>query len=222
MNRKGDIAMMRSLPTTPLFTSQFNRRTWSDTLRALTAVGRNLEPAIFAHFQPHAHATARLARRFAAYLFGDGKHRYWLDEIEFGAYMHDVGKYFIAPEILLKPGQLDDEERKIVSLHSVYGALVISRLPCVTETIHHITLHHHEHWAGTGYPDGQAGVTIPLEARLVSVADVYISLRARRSYKQMFSRAEALKGLADMAGRELDPALVEDFTRLNTSQPHRG
>lgn len=213
--------MMSSLPATPLFSSHFSRKVWSDTLRSLNQVGQNLDPAIFSHFQPHAHATARLARRFAAYLFGGGPHRHWLDEVEMGAYVHDVGKYFIAPEILLKPARLDEEERKLISLHSVYGALAISKLPCVTDVIHRITLYHHEHWAGTGYPEGLAGTRIPLEARLVSVVDVYLSLRARRSYKPTLGRAQALRSIARMAGRELDPALVEDFAKWNKSQMHR-
>jgi HD-GYP domain-containing protein (c-di-GMP phosphodiesterase class II) len=206
--------MSHSLPDTPLFTGQFSHQTWSDTLRALKVVGRNLEPSIFAHFQPHAHATARLARRFAAYLFGGGKHRNWLDEIEYGAYMHDVGKYFIAPEILLKPGLLDDEERAVISLHSVYGALAISKLPGVTNIIHGMALRHHEHWDGSGYPDGLAGPSAPLEARIVAVADVYISLRAKRSYKPSLGKEEAFATLQKMAGRELDPSLVEDFLRV--------
>jgi len=180
--------------------------------------GRNLEPKIFAHFQPHAHATARLTRRFANFLFGNGKYRNWLDEIEYGAYMHDVGKYFIAPEILLKPALLDDEERTIMSLHSVYGALAISKLPCVTNIIHGVALRHHEHWDGSGYPDGLSGTLVPLEARMVAVADVYISLRAKRSYKPMMTKEEAFATLKQMAGRELDPSLVEDFLRaFNTS-----
>ncbi|MBD0371544.1 MAG: HD domain-containing protein [Pyrinomonadaceae bacterium] len=198
---------------TPLSNSRFNRSTWLDTIRALTVVGHNLEPAIFAHFQPHAHATARLARHFAAYLFGDGKHRHWLDEIEVGAYMHDVGKYFITPEILLKPDLLDEEERKVMALHSVYGALAISKLPGVTDIIHSVALCHHEHWDGSGYPDGLSGPSIPLEARIVAVADVYISLRAKRPYKSTLSKDESFNTLQKMAGLELDPSLVEDFLR---------
>lgn len=207
--------MMHSLPKAPLSSSTFNRTTWTDVLRALSVVGRNLQPAIFAHFQPHAHATARLSRRFAGYLYrGGGGGRRWLDEIEVGAYVHDVGKYFIEPEILLKPALLDEEERKVMSLHSVYGALAISKLPGTTNIIHGVTLRHHEHWAGTGYPDGLSGNSIPLEARIVAVADVYISLRAKRSYKPILSKEEAFGTLQKMAGRELDPSLVEDFLRM--------
>lgn len=209
--------MSHSLPDSPPHAGQFNRRTWSDTLRALKIVGRNLEPAIFAHFQPHAHATARLTRRFASFLFGSGRYRNWLDELEYGAYMHDVGKYFIAPEILLKPALLDEEERTIMSLHSVYGALAISKLPCATSLIHGVALRHHEHWDGSGYPDGLSGTLLPLEARMVAVVDVYISLRAKRSYKPMMMKEEAFATLKRMAGRELDPYLVEDFLRAFAS-----
>jgi HD-GYP domain-containing protein (c-di-GMP phosphodiesterase class II) len=205
--------MSNSLPGISLSEGNFNRRIWSDIQHALKVVGREHEPLIFAHFQPHAHATARLARRFASYLCGDGKFRHWLDEIEFAAYMHDVGKYFIAPEILLKPGFLDEDERKVMSLHPVYGALAISRLPAVTTIIHSVALRHHECWNGMGYPDGLSGRSIPLEARIVAVSDVYMSLRARRSYKPTLGKAEAFSALKRMAGRELDPSLVEDFLR---------
>jgi HD-GYP domain-containing protein (c-di-GMP phosphodiesterase class II) len=213
MNSKGDVVMMYSLPHQSL-SGNFNQRMWQSALRAIAVVGREAEPAIFAHFQPHAHATARLARHFAAYVCGGGHRLHWLEEVEFGAHVHDIGKYFIAPDILLKPDQLDDEERKTVALHSVYGAVIISQLPAVTGTIRRIVLHHHEHWDGTGYPEGLSGLAISLEARIVSVIDVYTSLRARRSYKPSFTKGAALKELVKMAGSELDPNLVEDFIRL--------
>ncbi len=209
--------MMYSLPCSPLSKSSFHQ-TWSAILQSVTTIGRQTEPAIFAHFQPHAHATARLVRRFASYVMKANSYPHRLDELSFGAYMHDIGKYFIAPEILLKPGLLDDEERKIVSLHSVYGAVAISKLPAVTDIIHRIVLYHHEHWDGSGYPEGLGGDAIPLEARMVSVADVYISLRARRSYKPTLTKEAALHGLTEMAGRELDANLVEDFLRLSAGR----
>lgn len=204
--------MMSSWPATNRY-NNFNSRTWSAILRAVTVIGRETEPSIYKHFQPHAFATARLARRFASFVAGGGTHLHWLDEIECGAFLHDIGKYFIATDILLKPGRLDEEERKIVSLHSVYGGLIISRLPDMTNIIRRVVLHHHEHWDGSGYPEGLSGTSIPLEARLVSIVDVYISLRARRSYKQRIIKAEALGLLEKMAGQELDPFLVEDFLR---------
>jgi HD-GYP domain-containing protein (c-di-GMP phosphodiesterase class II) len=190
-----------------------------DLLKAIqhsvATVAHGASPAIFAHVQPHAHATARLARYFAAACgFDNGIRRPTLNEVEFGAQMHDIGKYFIAPSVLLKPGLLDEEERAIVSLHSIYGSNIISRLPGMTNTIRHAVLYHHEHWDGSGYPEGLSGTAIPLESRLVSVVDVYTSLRAMRSYKPTFSKSEACQALGAMAGRELDPCLVEDFIRM--------
>lgn len=182
--------------------------------RAITTVSQQAQPEIFAHVQPHAHATANLARHFAAYLHHGRGRRSTLNEIEFGAYMHDIGKYFIASSILLKPGALDEEERALISLHSVYGATIISKLPGVTEAIRRVVLHHHERWDGNGYPEGLAGTAIPLAARIVSIVDVYTSLRAKRSYKNTFTKRQAFSSLIEMAEHELDPYLVEDFLRL--------
>jgi HD-GYP domain-containing protein (c-di-GMP phosphodiesterase class II) len=191
--------------------------------RSVATVGHVASPAIFAHVQPHAHATAKLVRHFAAGCgFDNGIRKPTLNEIKFGARMHDIGKYFLAPSVLLKPGLLDDEERAIMSLHSIYGSTIISQLPGMTDAICHAVLYHHEHWDGSGYPEGLSGTAIPLEARIVSVVDVYTSLRAKRSYKPMLSKSEACKTLGAMAGRELDPHLVEDFVRMmRPSEPQR-
>ena len=191
-----------------------------EVTRVIAAVSRITQPAIFAHVQPHAHATANLARRFAVACGCDGRRNMpALEELEAGAHLHDVGKYFIAPSVLLKTGELDTEERAVVSLHPTFGAAALSKLPDVSETIRLTVLHHHEHWDGSGYPDGMVGTYIPLAARIVSVVDVYTSLRSRRSYKPTLSKPEAFDTLTRMAGRELDPNLVEDF--LHFACDHR-
>ncbi len=186
----------------------------SGLIRAITAVSQQAQPEIFAHVQPHAHATATLARHFAAYLHHNRSRRSTLKEIEIGAYLHDIGKYFIASSILLKPGALDEEERTMISLHSVYGATIISKLPGITEAIRCVVLHHHERWDGNGYPEGLAGTAIPLASRIVSIVDVYTSLRSKRSYKPTLTKRQAFSILIEMAEHELDPYLVEDFLRL--------
>ena len=177
-------------------------------------VSKQAQPEIFAHVQPHAHATAKLSRHFAASLQLGRSRGPTLKEIELGAYLHDIGKFFIASSILLKPGALDEEERATVSLHPVYGATFISGFPRVTEIIRATVLHHHERWDGNGYPEGLAGTSIPLAARIVSIVDVYTSLRARRSYKPTLTKRQAFGTLIEMAGHELDPCMVEDFIRL--------
>ena len=180
-------------------------------LHAAASLGRDERPRLYRHVHPHGHATAWLARSFSAVLGRAGPAS--LDEIELGAYLHDFGKYLVAESILLKPGPLTVEERAAVSLHPVYGAHLLSGLPAVTDAVRRVVLHHHERWDGAGYPEGLAGSRIPLEARLVCVADVYTSLRARRSYKPTLSRREAAAAMEAMAGRELDPDMTVDFLR---------
>jgi HD-GYP domain-containing protein (c-di-GMP phosphodiesterase class II) len=185
----------------------------SDLLRVIATFRQDAQPEWFAHIYPHGHATARLARCFAA-AHDKATRGLTLDEIEFGAHLHDIGKYLISKSILLKPTQLNEEERASISLHPVYGAQILCNLPYLTTRINQIVLYHHERWDGTGYPEGLSGSAIPFAARLVSVADVYTSLRARRSYKPTFTRIEACAILVNMAGRELDPNLVQDFLRF--------
>ena len=180
--------------------------------RACATVGQKARPEAFRHIQPHSHATARLARHFvtSCYRHGAGLTP-TPEEIECGAYLHDIGKYFIQDSVLLKPGALDEDERAVMSMHPVYGAAVVSRLTDATEAIRRAVFYHHEHWDGTGYPDGLCGTSIPFEARVVSVVDVYTSLRSRRSYKSTLSKKGTVEVLSEMAGGKLDPYLTEDF-----------
>jgi HD-GYP domain-containing protein (c-di-GMP phosphodiesterase class II) len=181
-------------------------------LQAVATHGQEEQPELFRHVHPHGHATAKLARSFASALgCVDGSFGPTLSEIELGAHLHDIGKYLIAKSILLKPGPLSEEERAAVSLHPVYGAKILSNLPAITNTILEIVLYHHERWDGTGYPEGLKGAQIPLSARLVSIVDVYTSLRSKRAYKTSLTRYQAATTLEGMAGSALDPDMTEDF-----------
>jgi len=181
-------------------------------LLAAAALGREEQPEVYRHVHPHGRATAALARSFAdAVCPGGGPS---LDEVALGAHLHDFGKYLIPRSVLLKPGPLSDEERAAVSRHPVYGAQVLSGLPAITETVRRVVLYHHERWDGGGYPEGLRGTRIPLAARLVTIADVYASLRAKRSYKPTLTKPEAAGEMEAMAGRELDPDLTSDFLKF--------
>jgi len=193
--------------------------TLADLKRVLAIFRKAEQPEWFAHIYPHGHATARLARRFAAVCRKTAR-RPTLDEIEFGAYVHDIGKYVISKAILLKPGPLNEEERVIMSHHPAYGVQILGGLPYLTTHILQMVLYHHERWDGAGYPEGRAGEQIPIAARIVAVADVYTSLRARRSYKPTLTRAETYALLGEMAGRELDPDLVHEFLKFARGQIH--
>src|SRR5687768_11316347 len=168
-------------------------------LIAFATFRQRVQPEWFAHIHSHGHASARLARCFAAACVKTIS-KSVLDEIEFGAYMHDIGKYLIPKDILFKRGSLRQEERAIISLHPVHGVEILRDLPYVTPTIAHTVLYHHERWDGKGYPDGRAGTAIPFAARMVSVVDIYTSLRARRSYKPPSTRNEACNLMRNMAG----------------------
>lgn len=205
---------MKCSPVYPTIRS-LDSKALQAVLRMISRMEQRDQPDIFAHVHPHAHATARLARIFATSCGCESKGSgATLAEIEYSAHVHDIGKYFIAPSVLLKPSALDEDEEAVMRLHSVYGAMILARLPGTTENIYRAVLYHHEHWDGTGYPEGLRGVGIPLAARIISIVDVYTALRARRSYKPTRAKPEAIKTLLEMAERELDPYLVEDFVRL--------
>jgi HD-GYP domain-containing protein (c-di-GMP phosphodiesterase class II) len=201
-------------PFVPLYRTQAGngRPAIRTLLLAAASLGREEQPRLYRHVHPHGHATAKLARAFAAALGYAGAPT--LDEIELGAHLHDFGKYLIAESILLKPGPLTEAERAVVSYHPVYGARLLSGIPAVTEAVRQVVLYHHERWDGGGYPEGLNGWRIPLAARIVSVADVYTSLRARRAYKPALGRDEAAAVMERMAGRELDPWMTLDFLRF--------
>jgi putative two-component system response regulator len=146
--------------------------------------------------------------------------------------LHDVGKIGIPDGVLLKPGKLTDEEWDIMRRHCVYGCEILGPLDSKDEA-HRIcsdpfqvrelegneqlrlarvlALCHHERWGGKGYPFGLSGEDIPLEARIVTVVDVYDALCSDRPYKKAFSPEEAAKLLREGAGTQFDPAVIEAF-----------
>lgn len=191
--------------------------TLPNLLLAFATFRQRVQPDWFAHVHSHGHATARLARSFTAACVKTIS-KTTLEEIEFGAYMHDIGKYLVPKEILLKRGPLDEKERQVMSLHPVHGVEILRDLPYITPTIRETVLYHHERWDGNGYPDALAGTAIPFAARTVSVVDMYTALRARRSYKPTLTRSGACEVLRQSAGKELDPGLVDDFVRLVEGQ----
>lgn len=124
------------------------------------------------------------------------------------ASLHDVGKVGIPDSILKKPGKLTNEEFEYMKTHTLIGADLI-RAAGLPQTAVNIPLSHHEKWDGTGYPRGLAGESIPLEARIVAIADVYDALRSKRCYKPAFSPEKTLAIIQKDAGTHFDPTLVE-------------
>jgi len=135
------------------------------------------------------------------------------EEIEIighAAPLHDIGKIAIPDAILLKPGKLDEEELAIMRGHAALGARMLAGgsspyLRAASE----IALTHHERWNGSGYPSGMAGTQIPLNGRIVAVADYFDALTHDRPYRRAIPQEAVLRGMASEAGRLFDPDVVE-------------
>ena len=130
-----------------------------------------------------------------------------------GALLHDVGKIGIPDAILHKGGALDDTEFAVIQEHPDRGWQILRYLLSEPGQIAAIR-HHHEKWDGSGYPDRLAGEAIPLEARIVAVADVYDALRSRRAYREPMTPKRAVEVIRGDAGRHFDPACVEAFVAV--------
>jgi putative two-component system response regulator len=129
--------------------------------------------------------------------------------------MHDVGKIGIPDRILLKPGKLDAEEWEIMKTHARIGAEIIGEHDSdLLRLARVVALNHHEKWDGSGYPNGLAGSEIPLEGRIVTIADVFDALTSERPYKKAWPVAEARDYIQGQAGIGFDPELVELFMGL--------
>ncbi|HJS69516.1 MAG TPA: HD-GYP domain-containing protein, partial [Gaiellaceae bacterium] len=136
-----------------------------------------------------------------------------LKRLELGALFHDIGKIGIPEAILTKPGPLDDEEWKVVRLHPELGARILAPIERLEEVCE-IVLHCHEHWDGSGYPNGLAGEEIPLEARVILVCDAYHAMTSDRAYRKRLPEAEARRRLEEASGTQFDPKIVEVFLAL--------
>ncbi|MDQ3812939.1 MAG: HD-GYP domain-containing protein [Armatimonadota bacterium] len=121
-------------------------------------------------------------------------------QLHYGALLHDIGNIGIPDSILLKPGGLTEMEFEEMKLHPIIGVQICESLPFI-EAIRPLIRNHHEKLDGSGYPDGLYGDEIPLLVRILSVTDVYDSLRSDRAYRSAFGHDEALEILRDEAQR---------------------
>ncbi|WP_419770109.1 MAG: HD domain-containing phosphohydrolase [Candidatus Marinarcus sp.] len=128
--------------------------------------------------------------------------------------MHDIGKLGIPDRVLLKPGKLNEEERKIIETHPEIGAAILKNPTSeIMKMGRDISLYHHEKWDGTGYPKGLKGDAIPLFARIVSIVDVFDALMSKRCYKEAFDETKSKEIILEGKGTFFDPKIVEAFEK---------
>lgn len=137
----------------------------------------------------------------------------FLEEAAFSGEMHDIGKMAIPAEILDKPGPLTDEEFEIVKLHPMVGETMLTPLDLPDEVLAAVR-GHHEHWDGSGYPDGLKGGEIPMTARILTIVDSFDAMTAGRPYRDTLSPQEALQEILSKAGTQFDPFLAEMFAQM--------
>jgi putative two-component system response regulator len=144
--------------------------------------------------------------------------------------LHDVGKIAISDRILQKPGRLSPEEFEEMKKHTTFGVQIIEKIEANTTASDFLKYAkifagtHHEKWDGKGYPKGLAGEEIPLQGRIMALADVYDALTAERPYKKAFTHEESIKIMAEGRGTQFDPVLTDVFIAVTeTAQnPARG
>ena len=137
------------------------------------------------------------------------------------AQLHDVGKIAIKDNILQKPAKLTPQEFEEMKSHTTFGKMIVDKISksavedVFLEHAKIFALSHHEKWDGTGYPMGLSGNDIPLQGRLMAIADVYDALISERPYKKAFTHEKAVEIIREGSGSHFDPSLVDIFTSIS-------
>jgi diguanylate cyclase (GGDEF)-like protein/putative nucleotidyltransferase with HDIG domain len=168
----------------------------------------------------HSQAVARLVEAMARELDLDDE---TTEQLKLAGLLHDLGKIAIPDTLLKKPGCLEPDEQRLVRAHVQFGHSLLEGLGI--EPVDSWVLHHHEHWDGSGYPDGLAGEEIPFGSRVILVADAYDAMTSNRTYRTASTATQALAEIRRRAGAQFDPGVVSALERcvvrgLEDAGPH--
>ena len=192
--------------------TQFNRE--RESREVLLSFVKSIQERDIVTYE-HSRRVATYAQRLARYLGWSRQEAY---DLALAALVHDLGKTWIANDILNKSEALSEDERRTMERHPLIGARILIGCdvhPFYVETV----LYHHESWDGHGYPIGLHGEEIPLSARILKVADVYDALTSQRPYKAAVSDDAARERLLKGAATSFDPTIVQAFLHLLDTYP---
>jgi len=155
-------------------------------------------------------------------LYADEMKDWDFDIVISSSRMHDLGKIAVTDLILNKPGKLTEEEFEIIKTHAAEGEKIIDEI--ISESGDEVFLqnaklfagYHHERWNGMGYPRGLKGTEIPLQGRIMAIADVYDALVSERPYKSAFTHDKAVEIIMESKGKQFDPQIIDVFNEVNS------
>lgn len=177
------------------------RKMYLDTIRALAAAIDAKDPYTKGHSERVAEISVALAQELN---LSDRD----IENIEYTALLHDIGKIGIADSILGKTSGLTDEEFDKIKEHTIMGAKIIEPVDFLKNSYEAI-YHHHEKYNGQGYPDGLKNESIPILARIIAAADAFDAMSSDRPYRKKLNKDKILKELKDQSGKQFDPEIVK-------------
>lgn len=186
------------------------RALFMGTVRALTAAIDAKDPYTFGHSERVSMVAAQIAAAM-------GMSSDEVETVRLAGLVHDVGKIGVPEAVLCKPGALSDDEFAAIKKHPVIGERILNGIPQLANVLPGV-LHHHERWDGRGYPQGLAGENIPLQARIISVADTFDAMSSSRSYREGMPREKVLRIISESSGTQLDSQVVDAFRRIDFAQ----
>jgi putative nucleotidyltransferase with HDIG domain len=181
-------------------------RTYADTVRSLVAAIEAKDTYTKGH-------SVRVAEYAVAIAHEMGESEHAIERLEYAALLHDLGKVGVRRSLLLKSSKLSQEESDEIRRHPEIGAHILESVPYL-EDIVPIIRSHHERVDGAGYGEGLRGDAIPLQARILAVADAFDAMTSQRPYRSAMPQAEALQEIAAGAGTQFDPKAVDAFLAI--------
>ena len=158
----------------------------------------------------HSRRVAKIAITLAK---GLGLSEKAIEKTQLSSMLHDIGKIGIPDRVLLKPGKLTDKEWDIIKRHPLHAVAILKHLPRLKHIIP-VVYHEHERFDGKGYIDGLRGKQIPIESRIIAVADAYEAMTSNRPYREAMPKEKAVKEIKANSGTQFDPLVVKAFLRL--------